>query len=264
MEETISIQDIFNVVRQKISLIFTCMFVGIGIAALGTFFLITPKYSSVVQMIVQSPTNENTNAQLSDLNANILMINTYKDVIKSNTVLGMVREELGKENLSFTDEELKSMISIEQSQNSQMFEIKVVTTNPKVAKLIANTIAEVFKEQLINFIQVDKVTILSPAVQNDQAISPNKKLNILIGAVLGLMIGIGLAFISEFMNNTIKDSAFVTDVIDLPVLGTITQLTQKELDESKNIDFNKYRNGSETRQQEIPLQEISRAQRRRV
>lgn len=236
MEETISIQDIFSVLKKKLLLIITCVFLGVGFSAIITFFFINPMYSSVVQMIVQTPTNENSNPQLSDLNANILMINTYKDVIKSNTILGIVKDELNtQENVKVTEGALKGMISVEQSQNSQMFEIKVTSESPRISMLVANTAAEVFKEQAINFVQVDKVSILSPAIENKNPISPNKKLNILIGLVLGLMVGVGLAFLSEFMNNTIKDSSTIAEMSDLPILGTITELTPKEIEEAENV-----------------------------
>lgn len=241
MEETISLEELLTIVWKRITLIITCFFIGIGVSAIVTFFLITPKYQSTVQMIGQTPTNENANSQLSDLNANILMINTYKDVIKSNTVLSAAQEELQKQHLAFKMDELASMISIEQSQNSQMFEIKVVTDSPKKAMNVANTVANVFKDQLVHFVQSDKVTILSPAIQDDHPISPNKKLNLLIGAFLGFLIGLGITFVLELFNNTVKDSSFVTEVVDLPILGTITEMSPKELKESKNIDFRQLR-----------------------
>ena len=38
----------------------------------------------------------------------------------------------------------------------------------------------------------------------EKAVSPNKKLNILIAFVLGLMVSIGISLLLEFMDNTFK------------------------------------------------------------
>jgi capsular exopolysaccharide synthesis family protein len=51
--------------------------------------------------------------------------------------------------------------------------------------------------------------------------SPNKKKNLLMGLLAGLAGGIGLAFLLEYMNNTVKTSKDVTSATGLPTLGVI-------------------------------------------
>lgn len=61
-------------------------------------------------------------------------------------------------------------------------------------------------------------------------VSPNNKLNLAIGLVLGVMIGIGLAFLLELLDRTVKDDKFVSEDLGLTILGTVPQMSQKELD----------------------------------
>ncbi|MGI6549642.1 MAG: GumC family protein [Syntrophomonadales bacterium] len=69
------------------------------------------------------------------------------------------------------------------------------------------------------------VTIMSEASIPTSPIKPNKKLNMAIAMVLGLMVFTGLAFLLEYLDNTIKTPDDVAAHLDLPVLGVIPLVT---------------------------------------
>ena len=84
MEEVVSLQEIALVLKKRVLLIFSMMILGVVVLAGMTFFLITPKYGTDTQLVVQSNQETLTNANLqSDLTGNVMMVNTYKDLIKS-------------------------------------------------------------------------------------------------------------------------------------------------------------------------------------
>lgn len=98
MEEVVSLQEIALVLKRML-LIFSMMILGVVALAGVTFFLITPKYETDTQLVVQSNQETLTNANLqSDLTGNVMMVNTYKDLIKSDVVLDQVSLQLTKEN----------------------------------------------------------------------------------------------------------------------------------------------------------------------
>lgn len=228
MEETISLKEIFEILRKHITTILISMFVGLALAGIATFFVITPKYSSQAQLIVTLPQTETTNA--NDVNTNLQMINTYKDMIVSDLVLNEVKDRLETENnVKMTAGEIGDAIAVNQSQNSQMFSIQATSTNAVTAQQIANTTSLVFQENAKDVMNVDKISIVSSAVASSSPISPNNKLNLAIGLVLGIMVGVGLAFLLELLDRTVKDDKFVTDTLGFTVLGTVPQMTQKEL-----------------------------------
>lgn len=70
--------------------------------------------------------------------------------------------------------------------------------------------------------------IVDPAVVPKNPIKPRVKLNIAIGGVLGLFVGVGLAFLLEFVDNTIKTKEDVERVLELPVIGQIPEFEPKE------------------------------------
>lgn len=228
MEETISLKDIFEILKKHLATIIISMFVGLGIAGIVTFFIITPKYESQAQLIVKLPRAENSNTQ--DVNTNLLMINTYKDLITGDLVMSTVKDRLESEyNVEMTTEEIREAIQIEQSQNSQMFSI-VATDNKAVnAEHIANTTALVFQENAKDVMDVDKISIISNAQASMDPVSPNNKLILAVGLVLGVMVGVGLAFLLELLDRTVKDNRFVTETLNFTILGTVPQMSAKEL-----------------------------------
>ena len=234
MEEVVSLQEIALVLKKRVLLIFSMMILGVVALAGVTFFLITPKYETDTQLVVQSNQETLTNANLqSDLTGNVMMVNTYKDLIKSDVVLDQVSLQLAKENgIQYTSNELNKMISVTQSQNSQMFSIRVISINAKEAMEIANKTAMIFKEKAVEILKVDKVSIISPAKLQTTPVSPNKKLYLLIGAVIGLILGVMIVFLLEFLDKTVKDTKFIENELELPILGEISVLSNKELQSS--------------------------------
>lgn len=232
MEETISLQEIFAIIKKRFALIVTSMFIGLGIAAVLTFMVMTPKFSSSTQLIVKLPrAAEGTNSNVNDVNFNLYMITTYKDFITtSNTLAESTQEIVAREtNFKGSAAEIQSMLQVTQEQNSQMFSIKATYTDPKIAQAVANTAAQVFQEQAKETLEVDKVSIIAPAQLKVTPISPNNKLNLLIGLVLGMMVGIGFSFLVELLDKTVKDDKFISDVLGYSVLGTVPEMTTKEL-----------------------------------
>lgn len=92
MEETISIKEIIGVFRKRLLTLFISTLVGLAVASFVTFFILTPKFSSQAQLIVTLPQSNITN--VNDVNTNLQMINTYKDMIISDLVLSEVKDQL--------------------------------------------------------------------------------------------------------------------------------------------------------------------------
>lgn len=225
MEETISLKEIFETLRKHVITILISMFAGLAISGIVTFFILTPKYSSQAQLIVTLPQSDTAN-----VNTNLQMINTYKDMIVSDLVLNEVKDRLETEdNVKMTAGQIKDAISVNQSQNSQMFSIQATSTNAVTAQQIANTTSQVFQENAKDVMNVDKISIISGAVANTTPVSPNNKLNLVIGLVLGMMVGVGLAFLFELLDRTVKDEKYVTDTLGFPILGTVPEMSSKEL-----------------------------------
>ncbi|MDK1724767.1 Wzz/FepE/Etk N-terminal domain-containing protein [Dellaglioa algida] len=227
MEETISIEQIFNILKKHLKLIGGLTVSGILLAFLVTTFFMTPKYDATVQILVnRTETGNNTGVALNAQQADVQMISTYKDIIQNKIVLDPVRKDIAKkDNFTGTSDDLKSQISIFNEENSQVFSVTVKDTNAYRAADIANSVADNFKNRIKKMMKVNNVTIVADAIAKPNAVSPNKKMNVLIGLILGAMIGIGIAFAIELLDKTVKGVDFLTD-LGLSNLGMINHIDE--------------------------------------
>jgi uncharacterized protein involved in exopolysaccharide biosynthesis len=69
------------------------------------------------------------------------------------------------------------------------------------------------------------VTLAAPAVVPIKPIKPNKKLNLALALVLGLLVSVGLVFLLEQFDNTIKTPDDVQGLTNLPTLAVIPHFT---------------------------------------
>lgn len=230
MEDEISLVELFTIIKKRLALIINLTLLGLLITAIYTFFIVTPEYSATTQLLVNR-TQQTEVIQQSDINTNLQLINTYKDIIKGPVILDDVREEM---DLDLTHTQVSNKIAISNASNSQVFSITVNDTNPYVAAELANTTASVFQENLNEVMNVDNITVISPAVPDVSPVSPNNNLNLAIGFVLGGMIGVGLAFLLEFLDNTVKDEQFIVDVLVWTSLGVVSEMNPDDLAADKH------------------------------
>lgn len=97
-----------------------------------------------------------------------------------------------------------------------------VMRDATVAQEIYVMLAKRHEEARISEVmQPTDVQVIDVAAIPIKPISPKKTFNVIIAAALGLFIGLGLAFMSEYMNRTVKSIEDVREYLDLPVLGSI-------------------------------------------
>lgn len=227
MEESINIEQIFNILKKHLKLVGGLTVAGALVAVLMTTFFMTPKYDATVQILVnRTETNNNVGAAYNTQQADVQMINTYKDIIQNKIVLDPVRKEIAKkDNFIGTSDDLKDQISISNAENSQVFSVTVKDTNAYRAADIANSVADNFKSKIKKVMKVNNVTIVADAIANPKSVSPNKKLNVLIGLIVGAGIGIGIAFAVELFDKTVKGADFLTE-LGLSNLGMINHIDE--------------------------------------
>lgn len=224
MEETISLKEIFQTLRKRISLICIITLLTVAASAVVTYFFMTPKYDASTQILVNQSNENNTNLyQTNAVQTNVQLVNTYSVIINNPSVLNQV---IKKMNLDMTTDELKDMLTVNTEQNSQAFTLTAETDSPSQSVKIVNNVANAFKSQVQKVMNVDNVSILSPATisESSDPVKPKPMINLAIAFVVGLMVSVGSAFLLEYLDNTIKTEEDIEQVLGLPVLGSVSEI----------------------------------------
>ncbi|MDI2587676.1 Wzz/FepE/Etk N-terminal domain-containing protein [Psychrobacillus sp. NEAU-3TGS] len=231
MEETISLQDLFKTLKKRLLLIILTTIIAITVSGVVSFLYLTPIYQSSTQILVNQEKVDISTLNSQDIQTNLQLINTYNVIIKSPAILSKVIEQL---DLNTTPAALTNQITVKNEQNSQVVNITVQDANPNVAVDIANTTATVFQEEIKKLMKVDNVSILTPALlgENPTPVKPDPMLNMAIAAVIGLMLGVGIAFLLEYLDTTMKTEQDIEEILNLPILGLISTISDKEIQQT--------------------------------
>ncbi|UAL52085.1 MULTISPECIES: YveK family protein [Metabacillus] len=234
MEETISLKELFQTLKKRLSLIIIITAIAAATSGIISYFILTPIYQSSTQILVNQAKSDQQAFNPGEVQTNLQLINTYNVIIKSPVILDKVIQQL---DLNMTSGQLNENVAVESEQNSQVVTISVQDEDPKQAAEIANAIAAIFQKEIATIMNVDNVSILSTADLgiDPSPIKPKPVLNIAIALVVGLMAGVGLAFLLEYLDNTIKNEQDIEKHLGLPVLGAITRIDmEQEMKDQKN------------------------------
>ena len=233
MEDKISLFDIIKVIKKKLVFIISVFIVMVSMTGIISYFFLTPIYEASTQILINQKQSDNQPLNTQDIQTNLQLINTYNDIIKSPLILSRVIDEL---NLQTTPELLAKEISVKSEQNSQVVDIIVEDPDLKKAVDIANSTTKIFQEEINILMKVDNVTILSPAINKKKInpIRPNIPINLAISGFLGLLIGVGITFLLEYLDTTIKTEQDISELIETPILGLISPISEKFYRRSKS------------------------------
>lgn len=241
MEEKISLKELLQAIRKRLSLILSITFIAVLISGVISYFFLTPIYQASTQLLINQSKSEQGAYQYNEVQTNLQLINTYNVIIKSPAILELVIKDL---DLDMTVGELNEKITVQNEKDSQVVNLSVQHPNAETAAKIANKIAEVFQKEIVKIMSVDNVSVLAKATVADNAspIKPVPLLNIAIALVVGLVAGVILGLLLEYFDNTIKDEQEIEKLVGVPVLGVIATMDDSQIKDSKKRHSNKNAN----------------------
>jgi capsular exopolysaccharide synthesis family protein len=181
-----------------------------GLVAGGVSLRLAPVYEAHVELLVRPsqvlPVDTGVAAVTSDQ-----ISRTYAQLMVQRPLLEQVIKDLG---LNESPDRLQGQITVTPQPNTTILDVAVTSTNPALARDVANTLVDDFIDQIKaiqeqelsqpNPRQEDNLVVVSPAVTPTSPVSPNIPRNILLAAAAGLLLAVAVVVLREYLDQTIK------------------------------------------------------------
>ncbi|RKD23098.1 capsular biosynthesis protein [Ammoniphilus oxalaticus] len=233
-ETTIELRELFEILKKRMLIIILVPLIAALTSGLVSFFALTPIYEASTQILVnKSQHQEAASPSMNDIQSDLKLIETYNVIFKSPRILEPAIRNM---SLDLTPNQLSGKVKVSAVQGSQVMAISVEDPDPAMAVTIANGIAATFQQEIKPIMNVDNVQILSEAKVADKPspIKPKSSLNIAIAFVVGLMTAVGIAFLLEYLDNTVKTEQDVEQILELTVLASISTVDPKMEQKAQN------------------------------
>lgn len=213
------LSDYFRILRQRGWLILVLMALTAA-AAFGFSRIQTPVYESTLRLLVSPSRTDFGQAQAAKT-----LLSSYETWLYSSYQAQKVINTL---QLDMTAQELLSDVRVASDGNSFVITLTVENTDPNLANDIArewgNELKRWRQEQNDGLDKSEWITV--EFIDDPQAglDRPNTKINTAAGAAFGLLLGVAVVFLLEWLDSGImRRSEDVERYLDLPVIGTIPQ-----------------------------------------
>ena len=210
--------------QKRIKLLALGLLVGALAGWSVSTFVIHPKYSSFVDLYVTNNNKSQTDSvEYNDINAAQKLASTYVVILQANKVTQSVLTKLDEE---MTADQLLGMTTFTSVQNTEVLRISVETKDPQLTKDICDSYMHTAQTALDSVVGAGSVKVISEPILPEQPSSPSIPKFTVIGAFVGLMVMVGLSFLSMKLNRPISDDKMLSEHYSIPVLGSIPDFFQ--------------------------------------
>lgn len=214
-EIEINLGELFQLLKQNIKMIVISILIGIIVLGIITVFFIDKKYESTSKLFLKPDVTEGI-TDYTQINSNNLMVNNYIEILKGNNIQSQAADELSMET-----SEVKAALTISNQTNTQIISITAITTDPELSKQIVDAVVKVFRKEVKETLNVNNIAVVDQAEVATAPVSPNLKMNLIIGALLGGFISVGYLFIKFMLDTHIHNKEEAEKYLGIPMLGSI-------------------------------------------
>ena len=189
----------------RIKMILSISLLSVAIVWILNSFIIVPEYQATTQIFIEQPPVADQMADTPAMGAGPTITDTYSVIVRSPEVLRKVIIEMGLEK-ELTISELHEQIVVTKPEDSQVLNITVAGEDKTKAAAIANSLGDIFVEEIPNLTQTSNAVIIASASEEPEStlFEENTVFSLGVAGAFGLIIGTLLAFILEMLNTIFK------------------------------------------------------------
>jgi capsular exopolysaccharide synthesis family protein len=226
----VDLRDYLTILRVRWMLIVLCTLGMIALAAVFTLSA-TKQYASSARLFVSTSAADDSQA-LQGGQFSLQRVKSYADLLTGQEIARRVVDEL---ELDQSPASLASQISATSKLDTVILTITVTDPSPERAKMLVDAVADQFVSYVAELETppgqdeaTSKATIVDPGTEPGAPVSPQPLRNLALGAILGLLLGVGLAVLRDTLDSTVKSAKELEELVEAPILGAIAYDTDAE------------------------------------
>lgn len=220
-EQVISLSEIWDSLKKRWKLIVIITFSVTLLSVIVSFFILKPQYEATTKVFIGKEEGTEQGYNQSEVIMYQKLMKTYSEAIKTKDLVGRA---LLKVDTELEVKDVLTNLTVTNIPDTQILQVKFQGGEPEEARDIVQAVTEEFILTSKQLVANGNVRVIEEVVIPEKPVSPNKKMNVAIAFVLGLMISMGICFLMEFLDNTFKSKDQLEKSLDIPVLGTIPNL----------------------------------------
>lgn len=236
-ENVVSVRDPLRVLWRRLWVIVLAMIVAVGLAV-GFSLLQEPTYTASSKLLVKQ---EEADPPANAPNNLIIPGSLAGDVAGLRDITGTVMHAVDtrpvvaaavlQSGLSISPDDVLQRLSVSRLEETQFIEVRYQGSDPEETQLIVNTIGDVFSEQIFEVASNARIStrVWEEATVPSTPTGPEPLRNAGLALVLGGLLGIGLAFLLERLDDRWRSPEEVEQISGAPTLGTIPQLNLRKV-----------------------------------
>ena len=217
-EQVISISEIIDAVKKRWKIIVLTTVLATVVSGIFSFFVISPTYEASTKIFIGKEGAESEGYNSSDVSMYQNLLKTYSELIKTKD---LVNKAINNSEYDLSVNSVLNGITVNTLTGTQILQISYQSKSPSIAKNILESITNEFITKAEELVPNGNVKILESVELPKNPVAPNKTMNIAIAFILGMMVGFGIVFLLEYLDNTYKNKEQLEKDLDIPVLGVI-------------------------------------------
>lgn len=217
-DKLINLNELFEALKKRWLMIVSITLIATIISGILSFFIINPKYESTTKVFIGKDESVDKSYNQSDVLMYQNLMKTYSETIKTKD---LITRGLERTNLNLDPLDVLESLRVVTVTDTQILEIQYKGNTPQEVKTVIEVISDEFIKTSKKLVPNGNIQVIEAAELPVKPVSPNKKINIGITFLLGLMTSVGIAFLLELIDNTFKNKDQVESELDIPVIGLI-------------------------------------------
>lgn len=219
----INVKDLIKGIWKRVWVVILCAVIAMAGAGVYTANFVESTYKASVTLYVNNNADTSDTVSSANLAVAMQLAKTYVKIVKSNAVLEKVIEKTG---LNLTAGQIRQMITAEVVDETEIFQVNVISPNAQMSADIANAIASIAPGEIADIIEGSSAKVIDYAKVPASKYAPNVGSSVILGGMVGAVLACALLVVIQLLDKRINSEDDLARICPLPILGAIPDFVE--------------------------------------